>query len=175
MDATCQSKGTCSSIDATIWVAPLCTSETASVQLQCISLFTGSSCYPYCMAARASGSGADGLVLYNAADWLGKVHVMDRDCGVETHLNDIEACVQDDTCSYLQDSYLGNEAGTVSTIMHGDVLGGMVLSRKWDANDGCVVSHGSRSIMGLDVHSAYTSNAYRSILGPGPCCIRRTV
>ena len=42
LDATCQSSGTCSSIDATIWVAPLCTSGSTTVQLQCISLFTGS-------------------------------------------------------------------------------------------------------------------------------------
>jgi hypothetical protein len=41
MDTTCQSKGTCSSIDATIWVAPLCTSGSTTVQLQCISLFVG--------------------------------------------------------------------------------------------------------------------------------------
>jgi hypothetical protein len=168
MDATCQSKGTCSSIDATIWVAPLCTSGSTTVQLQCISLFTGSSCYPYCMAARASGSGADGLVLYNAADWLGKVHVMDRDCGVERYLGDIEGCVADQSCSYLQDSYLGNEPGVVSTRLHGDVLGGIVLTKKWDARTGgCVESSGSVSIVGTDVHTGYTDRAFTSILGPG--------
>jgi hypothetical protein len=168
MDATCQSRGSCSAIDATIWVAPLCTSGSTTVQLQCISLFTGSSCYPYCMAARASGSGADGLVLYNAADWLNKVHVMDRDCGVETHLDDIMGCVADNTCSYLQDSYLAYEKGTVSTILKGDMLGGMVLTKKWDANTGgCVQSSGSVSILGTDVHTGYQTNAYKAILGPG--------
>ena len=166
-DTTCQSKGTCSAIDAIIWVAPLCTSGSKTVQLQCISLFTGSSCYPYCMAARASGSGADGLILYNAADWLGKVHVMDRDCGVETHLDDIEGCLADNTCSYLQGSYLGNEQGVVSTVLRDDILGGMVLTKKWDATKGCVQSSGSMSIIGVDVHTAYTNNVYRSILGPG--------
>lgn len=168
MDATCQSKGTCSAIDATIWVAPLCTSGSTDVQLQCISLFTGSSCYPYCMAARASGSGADGLVLYNAADWLGKVHVVNRDCGVETHLDDIVGCVAANTCSYLQDSYLEKEQGAVSTILRGDILGGMVLTKKWDSSTGgCVQSSGSVSILGTDVHTGYQNNAFRAILGPG--------
>jgi hypothetical protein len=72
MEDTCQSKGSCSSIDATIWVAPLCTSGTQDVQLACISVFTEASCYPYCMAARPTGSGADALILYNAKDWFGK-------------------------------------------------------------------------------------------------------
>jgi hypothetical protein len=167
MDATCQSQGTCSSIDATIWVAPLCTSGSNAVQLQCISLFTGSSCYPYCMAARPSGSGADRLVLYNAADWLNKVHVMDRDCGVETHLDDILGCVQDNTCSYSENSYFANDPGTVATVLRGDPQGGMVLTKKWDPTQGCVQSSGSVSILGTDVHAGYQNNAYRAILSPG--------
>ena len=36
------------------------------------------------MAARLSGSGADGLVLYNAPDWHERVHLMKRDCIVDT-------------------------------------------------------------------------------------------
>jgi hypothetical protein len=175
MSSTCQSKGTCSSIDATIWVAPLCTSGTNFVQLACISLFTGSSCYPYCMAARPSGSGADGLTLYNAPDWLNKIHVMDRDCGVETHLNDILGCVADNTCSYLQDSYLGDEAGTVSTVLRGDILGGVVLTKKWDATKGGTASSENVSILGVEAHSAYTDRSSKAILGPGmslkPCRI----
>lgn len=47
-DTTCQSKGTCSRIDATIWVAPLCSSSSRQllVQSACIPTFTGASCYP---------------------------------------------------------------------------------------------------------------------------------
>jgi hypothetical protein len=169
-DTTCQSKGTCSSIDATIWVAPLCTSGPQETQLNCLSVFTGSSCYPYCMAARPSGSGADALVLYNAVDWLDKVHVMDRDCGVATHLVGLEECVIAQTCSYLEDSYLGNEPGVVATVLHGDPLGGIILTKKWDRDQGCVESRGSVSMMNSELHSAYGStadNTYRSLLTPG--------
>ena len=120
------------------------------------------------MAARASGSGADGLVLYNAAEWLNKVHVLDRDCGVQTYVNDVKKCFSDKTCSYLKDSYLENEMGTVSSVIKGDIMKGMVLTRKWDANNqGCVQSSGSMSIVGTDVHTGYRNNAYRAILGPG--------
>jgi hypothetical protein len=119
------------------------------------------------MAARPSGSGADGLVLYNAADWLNKVHVMDRDCGVETHLDDILGCVQDNTCSYSENSYFANDPGTVATVLRGDPQGGMVLTKKWDPTQGCVQSSGSVSILGTDVHAGYQNNAYRAILSPG--------
>lgn len=78
----CQSQGSCSTVDATIWVTPKCASDASFVQPACVQSFIDASCYPYCMAARRSGAGADGLVLYNAKDWEEKVHVMDRDCGV---------------------------------------------------------------------------------------------
>lgn len=69
---SCQIRQTCNSVDATIWVAPMCSSST-DVQLACISLFQESSCYPYCMASRVAGSGAGSLVLYSASDWHNKV------------------------------------------------------------------------------------------------------
>jgi hypothetical protein len=168
-DATCQSKGTCSSIDATIWVAPLCTSGAVEVQQACLLVFTAASCFPYCMAARPTGSGADALVLYNAKDWFGKVHIMNRDCGVEKHLLDPTQCVDDASCSYLQTDYLVDEAGAVATALHGDVMEGVVLTRKWDRTLGCTESKGSVSIMGTDLHQAYGStadNTYRALLAP---------
>jgi hypothetical protein len=122
------------------------------------------------MAARPSGSGADALVLYNAKDWLGKVHVMDRDCGVATHLLEPDKCVADETCSYLRDSYLGSESDVVSTTLRGDIMGGIVLSKKWDREKGCVESKGSVSIMGTGVHLSYGStadNTYRALLVAG--------
>jgi hypothetical protein len=73
-------------------------------------------------------------------DWFGKVHVMDRDCGVEKHLLDMGKCLDENTCSYAQTPPSGVNAGTVATILHGDILKGVVLSRKWDRNQGCTES-----------------------------------
>lgn len=51
----------------------------------CTPLFKAAACYPYCMAARLRGSGAGGsIVLYNAPDWHERVHLMHRDCIVDT-------------------------------------------------------------------------------------------
>jgi hypothetical protein len=69
-------------VDATIWVSPLCTSRAAKVPEVCTPIFKAASCYPYCMAARLRGSSAkDGaLVLYSAADWKERVHLMLKGC-----------------------------------------------------------------------------------------------
>jgi hypothetical protein len=169
LDATCQSKGTCSRVDATIWVSPLCSSGTTEVQLQCVSIFTGASCFPYCMAARPSGSGADALILYNAKDWSGKVHVVDRDCGVARHLSNPTECVDAGTCSYVQNSYLESDPGSVLTTVRGDIGNGAVLIRKWDRTAGCVQSDSSVSIISSELHLSYGATAdrtYRALLLP---------
>jgi hypothetical protein len=119
------------------------------------------------MAARPTGSGADALILYSANDWMDKVHVLDRDCGIETHITDVGKCVADNSCSYLQDSYMGQDPTTVSTALHGDILEGVVLTKNWDPVNGCSESTGTVSILPRTLHASYASNAYRSILGAG--------
>ena len=68
----CVTRGTCRGVDATIYVVPNC----AASPLACVS----SSCFPFCMAARASGSGNDNLVLANAARWRGGYTLLNQDC-----------------------------------------------------------------------------------------------
>jgi hypothetical protein len=86
LESTCQSKLTCNYVDATIWVAPLCSSSATNPSVACVASFKDAACFPYCMAARRAGSGHDGVVLYNAPDWRDRVHIMDRDCAVDAQV-----------------------------------------------------------------------------------------
>jgi hypothetical protein len=99
---------------------------------------------------------------------------VDRDCGVEKHLLDPAKCLTDNTCSYLSEQYQGyfeQDPETVATMLHGNVGNGVILSRKWDREQGCVESKGTISIMGSGIHDAYsgrseTDYTYRAILSP---------
>lgn len=76
----CTSKGTCLQVDAVLWVKPRCSVDT--VDLVCIESFTRASCYPYCMALHARGSGPQPLVLHDASEWSNGVTMLRRDCGL---------------------------------------------------------------------------------------------
>jgi len=65
-------------IDAVLYVMPACDVTPGSVNPECSSTFGG--CFPYCIAARPTGSRNDGLVLYNAHDWEQSIQVLDRNC-----------------------------------------------------------------------------------------------
>lgn len=87
LQQTCQSRQDCTQVDATIWVAPICTSNSGVVPLFCIPTFIKAACFPYCMAIRKTGSAATGMVLYNAPTWKEKVHLIGRDCAsTQPHL-----------------------------------------------------------------------------------------
>ena len=65
-------------IDAVLYVMPACDVTPGSVNPECSSTFGG--CFPYCIAARPTGSRNDGMILYNAHDWEQSIQVLDRNC-----------------------------------------------------------------------------------------------
>lgn len=65
--------------DAALWVQPFCGADDRPSEV-CLNTFTKAACFPYCMALRQSGSYNSVLRLYNAPDWLDRVHIFNRDC-----------------------------------------------------------------------------------------------
>jgi hypothetical protein len=172
-------------VDATIWVSPLCTSRATKFPEVCTPLFKAAACYPYCMSARMRGSGADGLVLYNAPDWRERVHLMRRDCIVETALMNNatrSGTGRTESGALVRAMPEGTLSGTdplpgAEAVMGGsyDVLGtgSAVVSSKWDPQTmGCVQSSTATTIVASKDHPAYhleqpKSRGFRSILMKG--------
>ena len=75
--ASCATRGTCEVVDATIWVVPKCMYLPGA---QCSYDATGTSCFPYCLATRKSGSMNQQPVFVTAATWRAGKQLMDRDC-----------------------------------------------------------------------------------------------
>jgi len=76
----CISRGTCREVDATVWVVPRCgTDAWLNKEKACIETAT---CYPFCMAARASGSGNDNLILAGARRWREGLTIQGQDCAM---------------------------------------------------------------------------------------------
>jgi hypothetical protein len=71
----CVTSQTCNKVDATVWLTPRvgCDSESAVCD-----------CFPYCMAARLTGSQNAPLVFYSASQWRSKVFLIARDCNLHT-------------------------------------------------------------------------------------------
>lgn len=71
----CVTSKTCNRVDATVWVIPRtgCDSESAVCD-----------CFPYCMAARLSGSQTAPVIFYSASQWRSKVFLLERDCNLHT-------------------------------------------------------------------------------------------
>ena len=95
--SNCMDSGTCTTIDAAVWVTPLCGGSAPPGV--CFSVFTGAACYPYCLAVRQTASYNSALRLYNAPNWLDRVHLFNRDCAV--HLNPIEASTTPQVSSFV--------------------------------------------------------------------------
>ena len=76
----CISRGTCREVDATVWVVPRCGTDVwLNKEKACIQTAT---CFPFCMAARASGSGNDNLILAGARRWREGLTVLGQDCAM---------------------------------------------------------------------------------------------
>jgi hypothetical protein len=73
----CIARGTCREVDATVWVVPRC----AEGGLGCVP---EAPCFPFCMAARAAGSGRDNLFLARAGRWRDGLMLMAQDCALAT-------------------------------------------------------------------------------------------
>ena len=182
---TCQARGTCNLVDATVWVTPICTSSANRVPEVCVQIFKDASCFPYCLAARRAGSAADGLILYSALDWKDKVHIVDRDCGAtQLQLLHPLAAVQNNSATYLAASAMTpadpqtseQRLTSVDTVTLNDILQGTVRLFSWNATKGCQATSQVRSIVGVQAHPGYTfpelgsktqTRRFPSLLMPG--------
>lgn len=163
-------------VDATVWVSPLCTSRASRVPEVCMPLFKAAACYPYCMAARIQGSGADGLVLYNANEWRDRVHLMNRDCSAMQLDNPVRV-TQSGSASFLPNgtssaasaSFLRSSVETTASVT--PIAGSSVVFKKWDPLlGGCVQANRATSMVGSSIMQQLrpsSINAFRSILVPG--------
>lgn len=167
-------------VDATVWVSPLCTSRAGRFPEVCTPIFKAAACYPYCMAARLRGSGANGLVLYNAPDWRERVHLMMRDCLVDTSSMRPASAIPEAVASgqtMLMPN--GTAAGTDSLpdaetrVAHDVIAGASVVSKRWDPGTmGCVQSSMASTAVRTDKLAATyaqspRTRAFRSILMVG--------
>lgn len=162
-------------VDATVWVAPLCTSRASKVPEVCVPMFKAAACYPYCMAARLRASGADGLVLYNANEWHDRVHLMHRDCSTQQldSMGPVQSA-QTQSMVYMPNGTSTSSSSsllrsTVETASAGTpISGASVVVKKWDASKGaCVQASMTRSMVGKDILSSLVpsrTNTFRSIL-----------
>ena len=108
----CLTRGTCESVDATIWVVPKCDLLPAE---QCTDVAIGTSCFPFCMAARAAGSRNANPVLVNAETWRTGRQLLSRDC--------VSGAADPSTVSSM--SQIAATAGTATTLSFGQTtLGG---------------------------------------------------
>lgn len=169
MASTCSGRGTCSFVDAVIWVQPKCLTSKLSNQPICRSGNNAASCFPYCMAARRSGSAADGLVLYGADEWKNKVHLYERDCGYGYLENPVKSMDQQ-SARYQLSLPIGGGGGKLQaeTITRNDVLGGSVWINSWDpAIGGCRQASKTDSFVGVEALPAYKGGVFPSIPLPG--------
>lgn len=81
--SSCMDTGTCGTIDAAIWVTPLCGGS--FIPPRCIEIFAKSACYPFCLAVRQTNTFNSAMRLYNQPDWLDSVHIFNRDCVVHQY------------------------------------------------------------------------------------------
>lgn len=87
--SSCLQTGSCVTIDAAIWVTPLCGGGDPSPV--CLESFTRAGCFPYCLAVRQSGSFNSVLRLYNARQWTDRVHIFNRDCAFHQYSKNPDA------------------------------------------------------------------------------------
>ena len=71
-------RGTCESVDATIWLVPKCSMLPAA--LCDPTLTVGTSCFPFCMAARIAGARNANPIMVNARTWREGKQLLGRDC-----------------------------------------------------------------------------------------------
>lgn len=119
-------------VDAALWVQPFCGADDKPSQV-CLETFTKAACFPYCMAIRQSGSYNSMLRLYNAPDWLNRVHLFNRDClpsseegGFSSKINGINSLAMNPQSLFLQPS---SSSGSLTSVSPNDII--RILSNDW--------------------------------------------
>ena len=77
----CISRGSCENVDATIWLVPKCDLLRPE---QCSDAAVGTSCFPFCMAVRVSGSRDASPVFVSAEAWRTGKQLLMRDCALKS-------------------------------------------------------------------------------------------
>lgn len=113
----CVTSRTCNRVDATVWIIPRvgCDSESALCD-----------CFPYCMAARLSGSQTAPVIFYSASQWRSKVFLIERDCNLHAVSSDfvggVSGAVAADGVTSVQASvsgglqFVGGSQETISCV-----------------------------------------------------------
>jgi hypothetical protein len=114
-------------VDAVIWVIPACDGNDNS--LVCQEALMSSGCYPYCMAARKTGSRNDGLTLYSRDDWVENVQLMDHDCASKVKGDTSAGVVQFEDKNTVTAS---SQHKGVTYSNHDIIDGKYVFSKSWD-------------------------------------------
>ena len=115
-ESDCLSRGSCESVDATIWLVPRCDLLRPE---QCSNEAVGTSCFPFCMAVRVSGSRNSNPVFVNAETWRKGKQVLMRNCALRQS-------------NAARSTVLGYGADKLSTVVYGkttlsDAAGGASL------------------------------------------------
>ena len=76
----CISRGTCRELDATVWLVPRCGQDAATSQNAETACIQTAPCMPFCMAARAAGSGRTNLAFVRAGRWREGATILGQDC-----------------------------------------------------------------------------------------------
>lgn len=76
----CISRGTCRELDATVWLIPRCGQDAPlNAETACVPT---APCVPFCMAARAAGSGRANLAFVRAGRWRDGATILGQDCAL---------------------------------------------------------------------------------------------
>lgn len=75
----CITAGTCRQVDATVWVIPRCGTDTGNTLPICLPTST---CFPYCMGVRLTGSTNNNILLAGALTWKEGRTMINVDCDV---------------------------------------------------------------------------------------------
>jgi hypothetical protein len=78
-DTDCINRKNCREVDASIWLVPRCGQDMGKVIAACVP---GSSCFPYCMGVRLSGSTNNNIIMSSALQWKSGRTLINRDCSI---------------------------------------------------------------------------------------------
>ena len=190
--SSCLETGSCVTIDAAVWVTPLCGGGDPSPV--CLESFTRAGCFPYCLAVRQTGSFNSVLRLYNARQWTDRVHIFNRDCAFHQYsknpdagmegifVNTQEPFMPSDTFAASSLTY-GGLAGAISTgssallsesytdvVMPIDWVGSIITNTQADvaSNLNCISYNFARSTVPIrDTVGSYGTTSFRSTLAFG--------
>lgn len=118
------------------------------------------------MAARLRGTGAGGLVLYNAPDWHERVHLMRRDCIIDTRAMSDPST----TGAIYMPSGTGSSTDALpaaeTSLNENDLVqGSSVIVKTWDpVTMGCVQATSAQTALLTGVHPAY--NGTNPVMNP---------